>query len=127
MAPTHSTRPMQTPSRGLRTSSSFCLFGLCASLAAAPAADTVRLMTLDPGHFHAGLVQKFMYPQVSPVVHVYAPAGPELQDHLKRIEGFNTRTEDPTHWEEKVYIGPNFLEKMVSEKPGNVVVLAGNN
>jgi len=25
----------------------------------------VRLMTLDPGHFHAGLVQKTMYDQVS--------------------------------------------------------------
>jgi predicted dehydrogenase len=91
------------------------------------AADTVRLITLDPGHFHAGLVQKFMYPQVSPEVHVYAPAGPDLQEHLQRIESFNQRADNPTHWQEKVYTGPDFLERMVKEKAGNMVVLAGNN
>ncbi len=100
---------------------------MCVTLAAAPAADAVRLVTLDPGHFHAGLVQKSMYPEVSPVVHVYAPAGPELQDHLKRIESFNTRADQPTHWEEKVFAGPDYLERMLRDKAGNVVVLAGNN
>jgi predicted dehydrogenase len=100
---------------------------MCATLSASAATNAVRLLTLDPGHFHAGLVQKFMYPQVDPVVHVYAPAGPDLQEHLKRIEGFNTRAEQPTHWEEKVYTGPDSLERMLSEKAGNVVVLAGNN
>ncbi len=88
---------------------------------------TVRLITLDPGHFHAALVQKGMYPQVSPVVHVYAPAGPDLAAHLRRIEEFNTRPENPTHWEEKVYTGPDFLERMCQEKAGNVVVISGNN
>ena len=81
---------------------------LAATSIQAASDDSVRLMTLDPGHFHAGLVQKFMYPQVSPVVHVYSPGGPELQDHLKRIEGFNTRAEDPTRWEQKVYSGKDF-------------------
>jgi predicted dehydrogenase len=90
-------------------------------------AEEVRLITLDPGHFHAALVQKTMYPQVNPVVHVYAPAGADLDQHLKRIEGFNTRAENPTKWDEKVYTGPDFLEKMLQEKPGNVVVISGNN
>jgi predicted dehydrogenase len=89
--------------------------------------NSVRLMTLDPGHFHAGLVQKFMFSQVSPVVHVYSPGGPELQDHLNRIGGFNTRAEDPTRWQEKVYQGPDFLDRMIKDKPGNVVVISGNN
>jgi predicted dehydrogenase len=83
------------------------------------------LMTLDPGHFHASLVQKFMYADVSPVVHVYAPAGDDLNEHLKRIEGFNTRTDRPTHWQEEVYSRPDFLEKMLADHPGNIVVLAG--
>jgi predicted dehydrogenase len=100
---------------------------MCATLTATAATNTVRLITLDPGHFHAGLVQKFMYPQVSPVVHVYAPEGPDLQEQLKRIEGFNTRTNDPTHWEEVVYTGPDFFDRMLKDKAGNVVVLAGNN
>ena len=100
---------------------------MCATLAAAPATDAVRLITLDPGHFHAGLVQKIMYPQVNPVVHVYAPAGPDLDQHLKRIESFNTRADQPTRWEEKVYTGPDCLQRMLKDRAGNVVVLAGNN
>ncbi|MBN2376471.1 MAG: hypothetical protein JXD22_08725 [Sedimentisphaerales bacterium] len=91
------------------------------------AQDEVKLITLDPGHFHAALVQKSMYRQIASEVHVYAPQGPEVEDHLGRIEGFNTRTENPTSWKEKVYTGPDFLEKMLTEIPGNVVVLSGNN
>ena len=91
------------------------------------AADEVRLLTLDPGHFHASLVQKASYPQVNPTVHVYAPAGPDVQLHLKRVEGFNTRAENPTKWNEVVYTGDDFLQRMVSEKKGNVVVISGNN
>ncbi len=87
----------------------------------------VKLMTLDPGHFHAALVQKTMYDQVSPIVHVYAPAGPDVDDHQKRVEGFNNRPESPTSWRQEIYTGDDFLEKMLHEKPGNVVVLSGNN
>ncbi|HTO02230.1 MAG TPA: putative oxidoreductase C-terminal domain-containing protein, partial [Opitutus sp.] len=94
---------------------------------AADGAARFRLITLDPGHFHAALVQKFMYADVDPLVQVYAPAGDDLQEHLKRIESFNTRATDPTRWRQKVYSGPDFLERMLAEKPGNVVVLAGNN
>ena len=112
---------------GFRISSAILLLAMCATPSASAATNTVRLLTLDPGHFHAGLVQKFMYPQVDPVAHVYAPAGPDLQEHLKRIEGFNTRASQPTRWEEKVYTGPDFVERMLNEKAGNVVVLAGNN
>jgi predicted dehydrogenase len=87
----------------------------------------VKLMVLDPGHFHAALVQKSMYKQVDPRVSVYAPEGWDLDEHLKRVEGFNTRAENPTRWEQKIYRGPDFLNKMLSERPGNVLVLAGNN
>jgi len=87
----------------------------------------VKIMTLDPGHFHAALVQKDMYDQVSPEVFVYAPEGNDLKEHLKRIEGYNARAEKPTAWAEKIYTGTDYLEKMLSEKPGNVVVLSGNN
>ncbi|MEO0331496.1 MAG: Gfo/Idh/MocA family oxidoreductase, partial [Bacteroidota bacterium] len=87
----------------------------------------VKLMTVDPGHFHAALVQKFMYNQVDSVVHVYAPQGKDLQLHMQRIEGFNTRDENPTHWVEEVYTGSDFFEQMMQEQSGNVVVLSGNN
>jgi len=87
----------------------------------------VKIMTLDPGHFHAALVQKIMYPQVSPEVHVYAPEGNDVKLHLVRIDSYNTRRDDPTSWKEIVYTGPDFFDKMLNERPGNVVVLSGNN
>lgn len=87
----------------------------------------VRLLTVDPGHFHAALIQKTMYPQISPQVHVYAPEGPDVMQHLKRITSYNTRKDNPTSWDELVYTGDDFFDKMLSEKAGNVVVLSGNN
>lgn len=110
---------------------------LMATLLACPVADDVarrelptvelRLMTLDPGHFHAALLQKEMLPGVSRRVHVYAPPGPDLDAHLKRIALFNTRRENPTSWEMEVHAGQDFLERMLKERPGNVVVLSGRN
>jgi predicted dehydrogenase len=91
------------------------------------ATGEVKLMTVDPGHFHAALVQKTMYDQVHPTVHVYAPDAADVQDHLSRLEGYNQRAESPTAWQLEVYKGPDFFERMLQQKPGNVVVLAGNN
>jgi predicted dehydrogenase len=87
----------------------------------------VKLITLDPGHFHAALVQKSMYPQVDPTVHVYAKKGTDLDLHLGKIKGYNSSPTAPTHWKEVVYEGNDYLAKMLQEKKGNVVVLAGNN
>jgi len=92
-----------------------------------PIEGKVKIMNLDPGHFHASLVQKIMYGGVDPVVHVYAPDGPEVQSYLNSINDYNSRSENPTSWDERVYTGEDFLEKMVSEKPGNVLVVSGNN
>lgn len=87
----------------------------------------IQLITLDPGHFHAALVQKTMYDAIDSVVQVYAPAGNDLQLHLDRINGYNNRKENPTRWKEEVYTGNDFFEKMIADKKGNVVVLSGNN
>ena len=99
----------------------FCLAG------ASGCADKVKLVTLDPGHYHAALVQKSMYEQVDPLVYVYAPDGPDVENHLGQIKRFNERQEDPTSWQQKVYTGDDFLEKMLAEKCGDIVVLSGNN
>jgi predicted dehydrogenase len=87
----------------------------------------VRLITYDPGHFHAALVQKEMYPGVSPRVHVYAPLGQDLLEHLGRIAAFNARAHQPTAWELEVHTSDNPLARMVQERPGNVVVFSGRN
>jgi predicted dehydrogenase len=89
--------------------------------------NQVKLITVDPGHFHAALIQKTIYDQVSPDVHVYAPEGPDYLQHLDRIKSYNSRPVSPTSWNEIVYTGPDFFEKMLADKAGNVVVLSGNN
>jgi predicted dehydrogenase len=90
-------------------------------------ADKVNLVTLDPGHYHASLVQKSMYEQVDPLVYVYAPDGPDVANYSKQIQRFNEREEDPTSWRQKVYTGDDFLDIMLAEKRGDIVVLSGNN
>jgi predicted dehydrogenase len=87
----------------------------------------ISIMTIAPGHFHAALIQKHMYPQVDSQVYVYAPEGPDVSDYLSRIEAFNSRKNNPTAWKNKLYTGDDFFEKMLEEKPGNLVTLAGNN
>jgi len=89
--------------------------------------DKVRLITLDPGHFHAALVQKTMLSGIEPDVYVYAPEGVDVQQHLDKVTAYNHRAADPTHWNEIIYLGDNFFNKMIAEKRGNVVVMAGNN
>ncbi|UOQ68408.1 putative oxidoreductase C-terminal domain-containing protein [Hymenobacter volaticus] len=117
--------------KNLFVASHFFFLPLLPCLAQTPAAPKsgapVRLITLDPGHFHAALVQKSMYKNVDPIVHVYAPGGTDLQQHLARVTAYNTRAEAPTRWQQQVYSGPDFFAKMLAEKAGNVVVVAGNN
>jgi len=119
----------------LLTVSGLCLVATllsCARDAAKETSDTppegkVRLVVLNPGHYHAALVQKTMYDRVDPAVRVYAPDGPEVRQYLERIRGFNARPEDPTSWQEHVYRGGDYLEKMRTDKSGDVVVISGNN
>jgi predicted dehydrogenase len=93
----------------------------------ATASGDVRLITYAPGHFHAALVQKEMHPSIAPRVHVYAPLGPDLLAHLGRIAGFNARRAAPTAWEMEVHAGPDALGRLLREKPGDAVVIAGRN
>ncbi len=87
----------------------------------------IRLMTWNPGHFHAALVQKVSIAGVSPTVHVFSPLGPDLLAHLGRIAGFNARRHHPTNWELEVHTSDDSLARMLEQKPGNVVVVSGRN
>jgi predicted dehydrogenase len=87
----------------------------------------MKLVVLDPGHFHAALLQKTMYPDIDPTVHVYAEDGPELADYLKKVESYNARTDNPTSWRIEVHAAPDFLDRFVADRAGDVVVIAGNN
>lgn len=100
---------------------------MLAGCASPSASKPLQLITLDPGHFHAALVQKSMYDKVDPVVHVYAPGGDDLAEYLKRVRGYNSRAQNPTRWEQVVYEGPDYLDRMLADRAGNVVVISGNN
>ena len=96
-------------------------------------AAAVRFVTIDPGHFHAALVQKRAYPEVSPIVRVYAPSGDELTAHLGLIESFNTRADEPTAWKEEVCASAGYLARFKADAAAKtfgdcpVVILAGKN
>ena len=103
------------------------IIGSCKPPSSVEKEKSFKLVTVDPGHFHAALVQKMMYDNVDSVAHVYAPEGNDVKMHLGRVEAFNSRAEQPTHWREEVYYGNDFFEKMLEQKAGNVIVLSGNN
>jgi hypothetical protein len=58
-------------------------------------APDTSLLVIDPGHFHATLVQQQMYPGLSPLARVHAPLGPDLIDYLSRIARYNRRPDPP--------------------------------
>src|SRR5262249_24001070 len=60
-------------------------------------------------------------------VDVYAPLGSDLTEHVGRIIAFNMRPQNPTSWQLEVHTGPDFFDRMLRERPGNVVVISGRN
>ena len=86
-----------------------------------------RLVIVDPGHFHASLLQREMYPELAQRVSVYAPLGPELLDYLNRVSLFNSRAVSPTHWEMNVHTSADPMAGMLRDKPGDIVLFTGRN
>lgn len=111
-----------------KTAALFACLWFATGVSVAAEDSKVQIITLDPGHFHAALVQKFMLPGVSPVVRVFAPESDDVTQHLKRVEGFNKRADNPTQWQEVVYTAPDYLQKALAvESRPVVVVISGNN
>src|SRR5574340_896858 len=63
----------------------------------------IIFVTVDPGHFHAGLLHKEMYP------------------------GVNARAANPTTWQIESHASPDFFERLLRERPGNVAIFSGRN
>ena len=91
------------------------------------AADKHTLVVLDPGHFHAALTLRERHPRLSEEVYVYSTDGPDLESFLRMVQSFNRRADNPTGWHLHVYRGDDHLERLRSERPGDVVVIAGRN
>ena len=89
--------------------------------------EKIQWITPDPGHFHAALVQKTMYPEIDDEVHIYAPKSEDLNLHLNRIKAYNERENEPTSWKSIVYEADDFFETLLKEEKEGVVMLSGNN
>ncbi len=85
------------------------------------------LLILNPGHFHAALVLRERHPSLSDDIYVYSEPGPDLQRFIDIAESFNNRPVNPTRWILNIYRGNDGLEKLIHDKKGNIVVLAGRN
>src|SRR5262245_18061199 len=85
------------------------------------------LLFLDPGHFHAALTLRVPQPRVNDEVFVYAREGAELREFLTLVERFNRRSLDPTRWRPVVTACDDPLERLLAERRGDVVILAGRN
>jgi predicted dehydrogenase len=114
-------------SRGLRLLWKVSRFLPLAFLPLTVSGGELKLITLDPGHFHAALFQREMLPGVADTAQVYAPLGPDLTAHLGRVAQFNLRGDNPTHWKLEVHTGPDFFERMLAERGGDLVVISGRN
>ena len=91
------------------------------------AADKHTLIVLNPGHFHAALTLRQRHPRLSDDVYIYATDGPELEKFLHMVRTFNQRSDQPTRWNLHVYRGNDHFERLRSERPGDIVIIAGKN
>lgn len=89
--------------------------------------EKLKLVVLDPGHFHAALVHKSTYADLDSNVLVYAPDGKEVESYENLVAQYNAREDQPTNWNLQVYKGADYVEKMGENEDGDIVMLAGNN
>jgi predicted dehydrogenase len=91
------------------------------------AAAKHTIVVLNPGHFHAGLTLRKSHPRLHEDVYVYSEDGPDVESFLRIVQSFNERPKDPTRWKLHVYRGPDYLEHLRAERPGDVAIIAGRN
>src|SRR5262249_13105884 len=85
------------------------------------------LLFLNPGHFHAALTLRVPQARAADEIFVYASESSELRDCLDLIDCFNCRAPNPTRWHPVVTTSDDPLVRLVDERRGDVVILAGRN
>ena len=91
------------------------------------AAAKHTIVVLNPGHFHAALTLRKSHPRLNDDVYVYSEDGPDVESFLRMVQTFNERPKAPTRWKLHVYRGADYLERLRTERPGDVVIIAGRN
>ena len=94
-----------------------CSFSKKQTMNKAEANDSckIEVVVLDPGHFHASLLQKETLTDVSDTIRIYAPEGIAVNQYLESIDSYNQRAESPTTWKKQVYTGDDYLQKMLAD------------
>lgn len=94
----------------------------------------MKLIVADPGHFHAALLQKEMYPGLDRRVRVYAHVGFDAMEYVNRIANFNARAVNPTDWDLDLHFSATPMEELIRDREGSafgpepdIVVFAGRN
>lgn len=85
------------------------------------------LVFYEPGHFHAALTLRNKNPRVSTEVHLYARPGADRAGFLGLVDAFNDRETNPTRWRVQVHEADDPLGRLIEDRSGNIVVLAGRN
>ena len=86
-----------------------------------------ELVFYDPGHFHAALLLGAPNSRLSPDIHAYGPAGPDLERFAVLVEIINGRLAAADRWRLTLHPGDNGLTELIAAHPGAIVVLAGKN
>lgn len=85
------------------------------------------LIVSNPGHFHAALALRNRHHLLRDEVFVYSEDDPDLERFLALVDAFNRRQDQPTSWILRVYRGADHLERLIAERKGDVVLIAGKN
>ena len=85
------------------------------------------LTFLAPEHFHAALTLREGHPLLDEEIFVYAAAAAEIREFLDLVARFNARAERPTRWRPVARVGSDPLGRLLSERTGDLVVVAGRN
>lgn len=85
------------------------------------------LLFYQPAHFHAALLIRSQNPRLAHSIHVYATPGPDLDRFTALVASFNARDEQPTDWDLEVHTSSDPLTRLIDERKGDSVVVAGRN
>lgn len=88
----------------------------------------IRLVVLSPAHPHGAHMQEAFRNEFYREVAVYAPSREDMQtSYLNLIGHYNRKVSEQDQWHLDVYTGSDYLKKMLSEKKGDMVLIASNN
>lgn len=90
--------------------------------------EQTSLVVLAPAHPHGVQMQLAYKSDFARNVAVYGPSEQDMRvSYLNAIERDNRNSDAKERWQLDIYTGPDYFEKMLSEKKGSTVIVASNN